>query len=165
MHFQGFQIQKYYTLSRFSDPKIVYTSKASRSEISIHFQVACSTRLIFREGKDGGSGGEAPWKSSGFWGGRKPPNLVTGTQTPTRGMKFQSVTGTLSATRLSYSNPAGLLPTGQHLRFSRKRRILRFRLLSREQVQWASAHVTCRETCSMQGTTLFYAPYVLWCKD
>ena len=57
-------------------------------------------------------GAKPPGKARGF-GGRKPPNLVTGTQTPTWGIKFQPVTRTLSATRLGYSNPAGLLSTGQ----------------------------------------------------
>ena len=36
-----------------------------RSDNSIRFHVTCPTRLIFREIKDGGPGGEAPRESSG----------------------------------------------------------------------------------------------------
>ena len=49
-------------------------SKVFTSENSIHFQVTCFTRLIFREIKDAGSGERSPpGKQSGLGGREAPP--------------------------------------------------------------------------------------------
>ena len=53
---------------KFSDPKILYTSRVFRYGNSIHFQVTCPAKLIFREISTGCPGGEAPRESRGVWG-------------------------------------------------------------------------------------------------